>query len=68
MKHGDTTEFQEAIKAAAEKMYRREAGAVDDAIAAMLVAGARIEDIEVAHYPYGLGDNPAPFTVVRSRR
>jgi len=50
------------MKIAAQRMLDRKAGAVDDAIAALLVAGVPLDEIEV------LVSNTGGATVVRQRR
>lgn len=47
----------------AERM-RREATSLDDAVAALMRAGAKLEHIVIQHWPQGMGDDPTPRTTV----
>lgn len=60
--------FGEAIRAAADKLRNRELGCIDDAIAALITAGAKLDEIEVLHFPYGQRGDSRQFTIVRKRR
>ena len=43
---------------------KREASALDDAVWALLQAGAKLEHIVIQHWPSGMGDDPTPRTTV----
>lgn len=43
---------------------KRDATAVDEAVWALLQAGAKLGHIVIQHWPQGMGDDPTPRTTV----
>lgn len=48
-------------------MAQAQACALESAIGALLRMGVSLDELEIAHYPHGLGDDTSPYTVVRRR-
>ena len=57
--------FAALLDAHVRERVKRAQTELDEAVWAMLQAGAHIEDLIIDVYPYGRGDDPTPFSVVR---
>lgn len=63
----DKQTFADLLADAVRQRMMREATALDNAVAALVLAGAQVDDLVIEYWPQGKGDDPTPFSVVRKR-